>query len=180
MDMLKSSLFFLTTAIASNTAMAGQVYVSVAAYDSSVDGKIENSIDINDKNTTEAFFIGYMADNIIAIEAGHFDLGDFSESVSLMGRPVGEINFDVKVTTLGLVLNAPLQLIDFYAKAGIAYIDIETEFKGERTTDDESEEFAGLGLNINIGNHAEIFAEYLYFDYETEVQSWGLGLRILF
>lgn len=178
--MLKSSLFIIAIVISSNTALAGQAYVAIAAYDSSVDGEINNHIDIDDKSTTEAIFVGYMADNVIGIEAGYFTLGDFSEPVSVMGFTVGEINFDVNVTTLGIVLNAPLQLIDFYAKAGIAYIDIETEFNDEQTDNDETEEFAGLGLNINMGNHAEIFAEYLYVDYETDVQSWGLGLRILF
>ena len=174
MGMIKTLPFAILFVLASSFAIADgeQLYIGIGAYETSIDGDFDN-IDIDDDDTTAAAFLGYKFSKMFAIEAGYYDLGDHSGN---------NIDAEVDAFSLAGALILPLAIFDIYAKAGIAYINIDWKNKINNRSDDDSdsEAFAGVGANINLGRHIDLYAEYLYFDTDIDVDTLGLGVRLLF
>jgi len=170
MGMIKTLPLAILFSLASSFVAADneQLYIGVGAYEANIDGDFDG---LDDDDTTAAAFLGYKFSKMFAIEAGYYDLGDYS------GR-----NVDVEVDAFSLAgaLILPLAIFDIYAKAGIAYINVDVDAGARSDDDSDSEAFAGVGANINLGRHIDLYAEYLYFDTDIDVDTLGLGVRFLF
>jgi hypothetical protein len=169
------ALFMSSSLFAFNAT--ADMYIGGGVYASNVDQSIRgNSLD--DDDTVPALFVGWKPVSFLAVEAGYYDLGEYSVTVS---DGNAKITGDADAFTVGVVGILPIWIVDVYAKAGFAYVDYELSALQQFTDDGSSTDaYGGVGVNINLGGAVDIYAEYLVFDSEIEVDMLGLGVRLQF
>ena len=147
------------------------LYIGAGVYQADVDVS-----DINDDQTTAAFFLGYnfFDSNLLMLsaEAGFYDLGDFSSPNSTV---------DADAFTVAGVAMLPLgPVFEIYAKAGVAFIDVSGSTPFGSISENSEEGFYGAGASIDILDTIDIYAEYLQFDNAVESELIGVGVRLAF
>jgi hypothetical protein len=182
------SCLFLTALLLSAThALAddGQVYIGIGAYQASVDGKVNGNAEqyrLDDSDNTLGVLLGYKLSAFFAVELGYYDLGHYRQQTTAPnGFTQVDLDYDVSAFSLGVNAILPLKIIDLYAKLGSTAVNKEVSVSSTFLDNDNSlETYVGVGGNINIGHHVEIFAEYSRFFAAEDVDVVGAGLRILF
>lgn len=126
-------------------------------------------------------FGGYRWQDIIGIEAQYTDLGEMSDSVDGVEARATVQNLDVF-----LVGVLPFRSLEFFAKAGVAYSDVETvsESGGTEVPLDEVDGLDmayGIGAAFRIRSYLSFRAEIERFVItgtdEVELVSFGLDIR---
>ena len=72
--------------------------------------------------------------------------------------------------------SVPLWIMDFYAKGGAAM----WEYDGRNVDADGTDAYYGVGAAFNIGGSLDLYAEWVRFDLETNLDTFGLGVRWTF
>ncbi len=154
------------------------MYIGFGLQDSEVDVS-----QIDDKATSAHFNLGYRYNRFMATEFGIYHLGEFSDSATV-GPVTGKAEYEGWVTGVALVPRLPVWIIDFYARAGLAYYDVSSKIVtsvGGKKDDDSGFNFYGsLGGSVNIGANWSIYLEYSRFYTAELVESVGFGGRYHF
>ena len=116
---------------------------------------------------------GYRFNKWLSLDAGYWDLGDFSSDRDGVGD---REEFDVDTWTVGGMVSVPLWIMDFYARGGAAMWNYE----GRNVDLDGTDPYYGVGAAFNIGGSLDIYAEWVRFDLETDIDTFGLGVRFTF
>jgi hypothetical protein len=150
-------------------------------YYSKVDDKVEidwEDIDLgnlNFDNSSEAYHIsgGYRFNKWLSLDAGYWDLGSFRSDKDGSGHKQA---FDAETWTVGGMVSVPLWIMDFYARGGAAM----WEYDGKNVDIDGTDPYYGVGAAFNIGGSLDIYAEWVRFDLDTDLDTFGLGVRFTF
>ena len=150
-------------------------------YYSQVDDKVEtdwDDIDLDDINfdsSSEALHItgGYRFNKWLSLDAGYWDLGSFKSDANDLGH---KQKFDAEAWTVGGMASVPLWIMDFYAKGGAAM----WKYDGKNVDVDGTDLYYGVGAAFNIGGSLDLYAEWVRFDLETDLDTFGLGVRFTF
>ena len=154
-----------------NTAYADEsFYIGAGLYQAEVD------VPKLDDETASAFFVGYnfFDSNLLMLsaEVGYYDLGDFNEA---------NTNIDADAFTAAGVVMLPIgPVFEIYAKAGIAFVDVDGDSPFGNFDESSEETFYGAGASIDILDTIDIYAEYLQFDNKVESEMLGAGVRLAF
>ncbi|MEH6568719.1 MAG: outer membrane beta-barrel protein [Halioglobus sp.] len=131
-------------------------------------------IDLDDNSTAFNLAGGYRINHWLAVDAGYWDLGNYSSDFD---EDFGREKVDATAWTVGGMASVPLWIMDFYARGGAAFWD----FDGRGAADsDGTDPYYGLGAAFNVGRSLDIYAEWIRFDLDTEVDTFGLGVRWTF
>ena len=138
------------------------MYVGGGIYSANV-----NEGQLDDSDTVPAFFFGWKPIDFLAVEAGYYKLGDFSSNL---------VSMEANAYTVAAVGSIPLWVIDFYGKIGLAAVDYDINNLGDTKTDP----FFGVGGAINLGDSIDIYAEFIRFETEVDIDIIGVGIRYQF
>jgi outer membrane protein with beta-barrel domain len=110
----------------------------------------------------------------LAVEANYIDLGSDSN---------GGATIDSDAITASVLLIKEFQVVDFYARAGLAKWNVDTSL-GELSADDDGTEFTyGVGVGLHFGSLG-VRAEYERFkiggDFDTNVNTLSLSATYTF
>jgi hypothetical protein len=110
----------------------------------------------------------------LAVEANYIDLGSESE---------GGASIDSNAITASVLLLKEFQVVDFYARAGIARWNVDASLGGLDASDDGNEFTYGVGVGVHFGSLG-VRAEYEKFtiggDFETDVNTLSLSATYTF
>ncbi len=175
---MKQIILLALLSIFSLPAMAGSFYLGGGIYYTAVDEDF-NGNNFDESDSTLGINLGYKFNNFIGLEAGYYDLGSYSRQ---WGNSQ-ELSLDTDAVTLGAVGILPLSVLDLYAKVGAAYLDTEVNAIGlvyGNGSDSTTEAYGGVGGNLNLGSHVDLYLEYIVFDGDIAVDNIGLGIRAEF
>ena len=143
----------------------------------SADQKDVNDVDFDDSDNAFGFKVGYMFTDLLGIEGGYLDLGDYNAS--------NDAGIDLNLNAEGFYLVGVLNFSfaenwDAYGKLGAFAFDSNTDF----TDFDESstELFGGLGIEYDFGTW-NIFGEFSKLDTDTNdlsIDILSLGVKYEF
>lgn len=143
----------------------------------SADQKDVNDVDFDDSDNAFGLKVGYMFTDLLGIEGGYIDLGDYNAS-----NDEGiDLNLDAEGFYLVGVLNFSFaENWDAYGKLGAFAFDSNSDF----TEFDESstELFGGLGIEYDFGTW-NIFGEFSKVDTDTNdlsIDIISLGIKYEF
>ncbi|MEW6998134.1 outer membrane beta-barrel protein [Colwelliaceae bacterium BS250] len=168
----------LATAFALSMALPGTAmanfYIGAGVYESENDA-------LPTDDTVPAFFLGY---NIIdtsifmfSVEAGYYDLGDYSFDIA----GLESVSAEIEAITLAGVAYLPIgPIFEVYAKAGVSSTSGDITYGNDKQNIDGEEAFGGVGASLDILDTLDIYVEYLVFDNEVESELVGAGVRFAF
>ena len=170
----------LMTPLAANADGQGWM-IGGGAYYSVIDDKVEiewEDIELGDitfDSSSETFHImgGYRFNKWLSLDAGYWDLGDYKSDTHGLGD---REEFNAETWTVGGMVSVPLWIMDFYARGGAAM----WEYDGRNVDLDGTDPYYGLGFAFNIGGSLDLYAEWVRFDFETDLDTFGLGVRWTF
>lgn len=116
--------------------------------------------------------VGWRFNKWLAVDAGYWDLGEFKSD--LLGNDRADIEFTT--ISVGGMVSVPLWVLDVYARGGAAFWDADTN----NYEDDGTDPYYGLGAALNVGGSLDFYLEWVRFDFETAIDSFGLGARFTF
>lgn len=151
---------------ASGMASADGFYLGAGAYTTEVDDAI-NGVAVDDEDTILAAFVGWRPIELLGVEAGYYDLGQYD---------VGVNHLDAQAYTLAGVLTLDIGPVGVYGKAGAAYLDLEINGTGYDERD--TEPFAALGAYVDVMDMVYVYAEYMQVQAEVDVDMIGVGVRL--
>ena len=137
-----------------------------------------DEIDIEDINFGGSSFsynvqVGYRFNKWLSLDATYIDLGDYETDREFNGNRQA---FDVDAFTFGGMVSVPLWILDLYAKGGVA----DWKFDGALVDEDGTDPYYGLGLAFNLGGSLDLYGEWVQYDFETQINNFGLGIRWTF
>lgn len=163
---MRKLLIGTVLALAATTARAEiGFYLGAGVSQSDIDG-FEENFEIDE--TAWKAIVGFRPIDLLAVELNYMDLGSTEEAA-------GPLNFEADATAIsGFVLGylpIPVPIIDVYAKAGLAYWELDGSLRSALTTiadlDESGTEFAyGAGAQLNFGG-LSLRLEYEKFDIEN-------------
>ncbi len=159
-------------------------FIGISANRVSADFEDSSDVDFDDSDTAFGVRGGYMFNDIVGVEAGYLDLGDFSADGD---RPGNRIDLDADAFSLGLVLNWRVHpLFDLYGKLGAYYIDVNSDSSvaGQALSegDSQTEAFYAVGGEWDLGQ-INVFAEFSQVDTDVNdlaIDIVSLGLKYEF
>ncbi|MBC2604761.1 outer membrane beta-barrel protein [Pelagicoccus albus] len=178
---LSKALFALVAAGLVGTLSASPFYVAGGVYSASVEESFDavSDLDLDDNDTVPALFFGVSFMDHFAVEAGYYDLGSYS---SQLDNEV--ITADSEALAVNVVGSFKVvKLFDLYGKFGLAHVTSDLEFNSdtiEAFDDSSTDPYYGVGANLNVGQNIDIYAEYVRFASDLEVDLGGVGIRFHF
>jgi hypothetical protein len=151
-------------------------YLGVSANRMSANQRDVNDLSFDDSDTAYGLKGGYMFTNLLGLEGGYLDLGDYSA-----GAGTNALNLDAEGFYLVGVLNfTPADKWDIYGKLGAFALDTNTDL----TDFDESstELYGGIGTEYDFGQW-NIFGEYSWLDTDVNDLTFdtiSIGLKYEF
>ena len=146
-------------------------------YYSDVNSGIEfdDITDINFDDSSFAYNIdaGWRFNKWLALDAGYWDLGSYKSELENFDR---KQSFDAQALTLGGMVSVPLWIMDFYARGGAAFWDMD----GRNIDEDGTDPYYGVGAAFNLGGSLDLYLEWVRFDMEADIDTIGLGARWTF
>ncbi|MEM7193964.1 MAG: outer membrane beta-barrel protein [Pseudomonadota bacterium] len=129
------------------------LYLSVTANRLSADFRDNDDVDFDDSDTAIGARVGIMLTDVIGLEAGYIDLGDYSAPGSTPGN---RIELDARALSAAVVLNWSIaNQLDLYGKGGLYYVEAESSStiagRDFSSDDDEFEPFAAIGIEADFG-----------------------------
>jgi opacity protein-like surface antigen len=115
----------------------------------------------------------------IAFEVNYVDLGSDSEEIA----PNVSSKLDATALTGSVLLLKEFQIVDIYARAGLAHWKLDGSITGQPSDSDSGDEFTyGAGVGVHFGSIG-VRAEYERFrigDLDTNVNTYSLGFTYTF
>jgi len=135
-------------------------YIGAGVSALSADFEDENDVNFDDSDTAPGLRLGYMFNNLVGVEVGYQDFGDYSAPGD---SPENRIDLDAEAFSAAIVLNwAVHDKIDIYTKAGAYFIEAESNSvvagNSFNAGDDTTEAFAAFGVEWDLGNF-NVFGE---------------------
>ena len=109
----------------------------------------------------------------LAVEANYIDLGSESNDIG---------SLDLNAITASVLLLKEFQVIDFYARAGVARWNVDTSLGGFGDSDSGEEFTYGVGVGAHFGS-VGVRAEYERFkigEVDTDVNTLSLSVTYTF
>jgi hypothetical protein len=128
----------------------------------------------DDKSYGYNLGIGWRFNKWLAVDGGYWDLGNFKSDDPIVTGSKAKIEFDT--FTVGGMVSVPLWILDVYARGGAAFWNADSR----NFDDDGTDPYYGVGASLNIGGSLDLYLEYLRFDLETAIDTFGLGARFTF
>jgi hypothetical protein len=177
-------ILFFSSSLFAKGDRGEQFYIGVGAYQLNASGEVDD-IQLDDSDSSAAVFVGYKLSYFFAVEVGYYDLGSYSDTKYLPApyNITVDVDYEVDAWTLGFNLILPLKVVDLYAKLGTAAVNKESSVSNDIFLDNDNslETYVGLGGNLNITSHIDVYAEYSrYFADEVDIDTVGAGVRLLF
>jgi hypothetical protein len=156
------SFLFLTLVMVLGGSAQASGYIGVGGYAPSADVDSDTTI-------APAFMVGWRPIELLGVEFGYYDFGDFKET---------GIRIDGSALTLAGLLSLELGPVGVYGKLGLASYDFDygSELINE-LFDDGTSAFGGVGATIDILDRLYFYAEYLRFDAGADLDVVGAGIR---
>jgi len=153
-------LLTLVMVLGGNAHASG--YIGVGGYAPSADVDSDTTI-------APAFMVGWRPIELLGVEFGYYDFGDFKET---------GIRIDGSALTLSGLLSLELGPVGVYGKLGLASYDFDygSELIND-LFDDGTSAFGGVGATIDIMDRLYFYAEYLRFDAGADLDVVGAGIR---
>ena len=168
MKSLKIASLFILALL--GTSAHADFYIGAGGYATALDAPQSGNID--DTDFAPAFFFGWRPIELLGVEAGYYDFGEFKGDT---------LSFDGTATTLAALLSLELGPVGIYGKGGIAGTDFEATVSGVKESDSSTEAFGGVGMTVDLLDKLYIYAEALRFQAdEADVDVVGAGLRYAF
>ena len=154
-------LFLILVMVLGGSAHASG-YVGVGGYTASADVS-------SDSTLARAFMLGWRPIELLGVELGYYDFGNFKES---------GVRIDGSAVTLAGLLSLELGPVGVYGKLGLASYDFDygSELINE-LFDDGTGAFGGVGATIDIMDRLYFYAEYLRFGAGADLDVLGAGVR---
>lgn len=115
----------------------------------------------------------------IAFEANYIDLGSDSENIA----PGLTSKIDANALTGSVLLLKEFQIVDLYARAGLAHWKLNGSVTGQGSDSETGDEFTyGAGVGVHFGSIG-VRAEYERFrigDLDTDVNTYSLAFTYTF
>jgi hypothetical protein len=115
----------------------------------------------------------------LAFEANYVDLGSDSETIA----PGVKSKIDANAVTGSVLLLKEIQIVDFYARAGLAHWKVNGSVTGAGSDSDSGDEFTyGVGVGVHFGS-VGVRAEYEKFqidNLDTDVNTLSLSFTYTF
>jgi len=115
----------------------------------------------------------------IAFEVNYVDLGSDSQEIA----PNVSSKLDATAVTGSVLLLKEFQIVDLYARAGLAHWKLDGSITGQGHDSDSGDEFTyGAGVGVHFGSIG-VRAEYERFrigDLDTDVNTYSLGFTYTF
>ena len=146
-------------------------YVGAGIYNSGTDEKIDN-VEFDDDDTSGGLFLGWRPIELVGAEVGYYDFGELEadNGTKIEGGAV----------TFAGLLSFELGPVGLYGKGGIANTDFDVKNPLGDDDDSSTDAFGGLGATVDIMDKLYVYAEYMRFDNELNVDMFGAGLRFQF
>ena len=146
----------------------------------SADQNNVNDVDFEDSDNAFGLKAGYMFTDLLGVEGGYIDLGDYNTK----GNDAGvNLSLDADGFYLVGVLNFSFaENWDIYGKLGAFAFDSNTDFTGVDFDESSTELFGGLGIEYDFG-HWNIFGEFSKLDTDTNdlsIDILSLGVKYEF
>ncbi len=182
---MKLSKFLTAAGISSLLAFsAGAVladdagwYIGASANRLSADQNDIDDVDFEDSDNALGLKGGYMFNDLLGLELGYIDLGDYN---TLSNDKGVDLSLDAEAITLAGVLNLSLgESWDVYGKLGVATLDSNTDLNID---DADTRAFGGIGVELDLGQ-VNIFGEYDTIDTDINdltVDVVSVGLKYEF
>lgn len=153
---------FLTLVVVLSGSAQASGYIGVGAYTASADVS-------SDSTLSPAFMVGWRPIELLGVELGYYDFGNFKES---------GIRIDGSALTLAGLLSLELGPVGVYGKLGLANYDFDYG-SGliNDLFDDGTSAFGGVGATIDILDRVYFYAEYLRFGAGAGLDVVGAGVR---
>jgi hypothetical protein len=168
--------------------------LSGAVYYAEVNDKARNEggnleIEMDDGSDAYNFSVGYSFNKWVAIESGHWWLGEFNSSEgSLFTGSTSDLTAKSNAWTVGVLGFYPLGNFDIYGRLGAAWW--ETKFERGRSDNilnrdrrfeiDGGDPYFGLGGTYNINETVGIYVEWTRFAIDTDIDLFGIGVRLTY
>lgn len=149
------------------------------AYYSDLDSRVDidrDDLDFASFNTSSGSFTlqgGYRFNTWLSADVGYWDLGNYKSDRDVDGE---REKFDATAWTVGGMVSVPLWIMDLYARAGAAF----WEWDGRNIDADGTDPYFGLGAAFNIGGSLDLYAEWVRFDQDADIDAIGVGARWTF
>lgn len=183
----------LATAICSSTLLASSAVladdesyenavgwmIGGGIYYSDLDARVDvdrDDLNFASFNTSSASYHiegGYRFNKWLSVDAGYWDLGNYKSDRDIDGN---REKFDATAWTVGGMVSVPLWIMDFYARGGAAFWD----WDGRNIDADGTDPYFGLGAAFNLGGSLDLYAEWIRFDQDADIDAIGLGARWTF
>ena len=132
--------------------------------------EIDNPGDVTDAlgsfdadDTTFKAFAGWRFSPYVAFELDYIDLGNPEDRIS--GQ---RVSADVNGIAPYLVGTLPVGPVEFFAKAGYLFYDVQVDIDDLKVTDDNSQDFVyGGGIGLTLFDHLNTRLEYEVIDIEN-------------
>ena len=145
------------------------VYIGAGLYNTAVDEEVENA-EFDDDNTTGTV-PGWRPIELVGAEIGYYDFGEVEGN--------GNVKVEGESTFAGL-LSFELGPVGLYGKGGIANTDFDIKHPLGDDDDSSTDAFGGLGATVDLMDKLYVYAEYMRFDNELNVDMFCAGLRFQF
>ncbi len=137
-------------------------YLGASANRLSANQNNVNDVDFEDSDTALGLKAGYMFTDLLGVEGGYLDLGNYNTRGNEQGL---NLNLDAEGFYLVGVLNFSVaENWDLYGKLGGFFFDSDTDLTGFDKS--STELFGGLGIEYDFGNW-NIFGEFSKLDTDT-------------
>lgn len=165
-------------AISPATAVADAgLMVGAGGYYSQVDENFNlddsDKINFDDSSFSYTLAVGYRFNNWLSVDAGYWDLGDYKSDPLNSGN---KSSFDTTAWTVGGMASLPLWIFDVYARGGAAFWEAD----GRLVDDDGTDLYYGVGAAFNFLRSLDVYAEWVRFDAEFALDTFGIGFRYTF
>jgi len=153
---------FMTLVVFLGGSAHASGYIGLGAYTASADVS-------SDSTLSPAFMLGWRPIELLGVEVGYYDFGNFRES---------GVRIDGSALTLAGLLSLELGPVGVYGKLGLANYDFDygSPLINE-LFDDGTSAFGGLGATIDIMDRLYFYAEYLRFGAGAGLDVLGAGVR---
>lgn len=115
----------------------------------------------------------------IAFEVNYVDLGSDSQEIA----PNVTSKLDASAVTGSVLLLKEFQIVDLYARAGLAHWKLDGSLTGQGRDSETGDELTyGVGVGVHFGSIG-VRAEYERFninDFDTDVNTYSLGFTYTF
>lgn len=157
-------LLCATALLGLGVAAHADMYVGAGAYSTKID-----ATGLDDRDVAPAIFVGWRPLELVGVEAGYYDFGNFSAA---------GVDVSANAFTLAGLLSFELGPVGVYAKGGLA----GTELTVNSVKDNSSDPFGGVGLSFDLMDKLYVYGEYLRFtnDSNADIDVLGAGLRYAF